>query len=63
MDVNDQGFLTIEDLRGAMDESKMKISNRMLKEMLQDADKTGDGKISLEEFTAIMLQTSTFKFG
>ncbi|KAK3097158.1 hypothetical protein FSP39_006925, partial [Pinctada imbricata] len=61
LDIKDQGFLTLDDLRMASEDCNLKFSNRVLREMIQEADKSGDGKITFPEFTAIMLQTSSFK--
>ncbi|OWF45892.1 uncharacterized protein LOC110456492 [Mizuhopecten yessoensis] len=62
LDEGEKGFVTFEDLRQAVDDNKLTFSNQMLKEMMQDADKSGDGKLTLQEYTQIMLHTSRFKF-
>ena len=61
LDVKNHGYLTLEDLHSASEECKLKFSNRVLRDMIQEADKSGDGKITFNEFTAIMLQTASFK--
>lgn len=62
LDTNGNGFLTLEDLRDTSMECSLNFSNNTLREMLQEADKHGDGKINLADFTDIMLQTSKFKY-
>lgn len=62
LDTNGNGFLTLEDLRDASMECSLNFSNNTLREMLQEADKHGDGKINLADFTDIMLLTSKFKY-
>ncbi|XP_062575239.1 uncharacterized protein LOC134237160 [Saccostrea cucullata] len=62
LDTKGTGFLTLEDLREASSECSLNFSNTALREMIQEADKHGEGKISLQDFTDIMLQTSRFKF-
>lgn len=62
LDEGDKGYVTFEDLREAVDANKLTFSNQMLKEMMQEADKSGDGKLTLQEYTQIMLHTSRFKF-
>ncbi|XP_033739905.1 uncharacterized protein LOC117327160 [Pecten maximus] len=62
LDEGEKGYVTFEDLREAVDDNKLTFSNQMLKEMLQEADKSGDGKLTLQEYTQIMLHTSRFKF-
>ncbi|XP_048239423.1 uncharacterized protein LOC124122859 [Haliotis rufescens] len=61
LDVSGKGFLTFSDLREAADHTQVRLSNRAVREMLQEADVTGDGKITPDEFVHIMLQTNTFR--
>ena len=62
LDTQGNGFLTLDDLRDASSECNLHFSNNTLREMIQDADKHGEGKISLADFTDMMLQTSRFKY-
>lgn len=61
LDEGQKGYVTAEDLRKAADLQKLPLSNRAIREMIQDADLKGDSKISAEEFVRIMLQTSMFR--
>jgi Ca2+-binding EF-hand superfamily protein len=61
MDTNDNGYLTISDLKTICESVNLNFSNKILREMVEEADNSGDGKISLEEFTSIMCQTARFK--
>lgn len=61
LDVDRKGYLTAEDLRKAADSQKISLSNRAIREMIQEADISGDNKVSPEEFVHIMLQCSLFK--
>ncbi|WAR08487.1 CETN1-like protein [Mya arenaria] len=62
LDHDDKGYVTMNDLRAAADETKCALSNRQLAEMVSEADASGDGQVSLDEFTIIMLRTSAFNF-
>ncbi|KAH3889129.1 centrin-2-like [Dreissena polymorpha] len=62
LDADDKGYVTFEDIRRAADSTKCGLSERQIHEMLDEADTSGDGKISLDEFTIIMLRTSAFNF-
>ncbi|XP_067676651.1 uncharacterized protein [Haliotis asinina] len=61
LDVGGKGFLTFSDLRQAADQAQVRLSNKALREMLQEADVIGDGRITVDEFVHIMLQTNTFR--
>nr|KAG5691608.1 hypothetical protein BaRGS_023736 [Batillaria attramentaria] len=61
LDTDQKGYVTAADLRQASDSQKLSLSNRAIREMIQEADLTGDNKISPEEFVHIMLQCSMFK--
>ena len=63
LDTHGKGYLTFADLRRAADDVDCKLSNRMIREMVDEADTSGDGHISLDEFMIIMLRTSAFKTG
>lgn len=63
LDIHGKGYLTFADLRRAADDVDCKLSNRMIREMVDEADTSGDGHISLDEFMIIMLRTSAFKTG
>lgn len=49
MDKDNKGYLTVDDLRELSEETKVCLSNGMIKEMFQEADRSGDGKVTLED--------------
>ena len=61
LDSDQKGYLTADDLRKAADGQKLPFSNRAIREMVEEADVTGDGKVTADEFIHIMLQTSMFR--
>ena len=61
MDTNENGYVTLGDLKTICESVNLNFSNKILREMIEEADNTGDGKISLQEFTNIMCQTGRFK--
>ena len=61
LDRGQKGYLTLDDLRHAADSQQLPFSNRAIREMLQEADVTGDSKVTSDEFVHIMLQTSMFR--
>ena len=63
LDVQNKGYLNFADLRRAADDVECKLSNGMIREMVEEADTSGDGHINLDEFMIIMLRTSAFKTG
>ncbi|XP_076078073.1 uncharacterized protein LOC143048326 isoform X3 [Mytilus galloprovincialis] len=62
MDTEENGFLTLADLKQICESVNLNFSNKIIQEMIEEADNTGDGKISLTEFTSIMCQTGRFKY-
>ena len=56
-----KGYLTFDDIREASDRLGVSLSNRAIREMMQEADQTGNGKVGKEDFIRLMLQTNTFK--
>ncbi|XP_041354285.1 uncharacterized protein LOC121372088 [Gigantopelta aegis] len=61
LDTSKKGYLTFEDIREASDRLSLSLSNRAIREMMQEADKTGNGKVGQEDFIRLMMQTNTFK--
>ena len=54
-DTDNSGFLEEEELRGVVSELMGKpVGDEQLKEMMQMADDNGDGKISWQEFMAVL---------
>ncbi|XP_012943142.1 uncharacterized protein LOC101864017 [Aplysia californica] len=60
MDRGQKGYLTMSDLRVAAEELKLSLSNNALREMMTEADRTGDGKITIDEFCTIIKETGRF---
>lgn len=60
LDRDEKGFLNFDDIRTAADEVGCRLSNRMIREMLDDADTSGDAEIGPDEFLMMMLRTSAF---
>ncbi|KAL8592798.1 hypothetical protein ACOMHN_045952 [Nucella lapillus] len=61
LDRDQKGYITASDLRHAADSQKVPLSNRAIREMIQEADVSGDAKVTSDEFILIMLQSSTFR--
>ena len=53
-DSDKQGFLNVKDLRRMADDVGETMTDEELHEMIAEADKTGDGKISFDEFFKVM---------
>ena len=60
LDEEDKGYLTFGDIRKVADEVECNLSNRMIREMIDEADASGDGQVSLDEFLIIMLRSNAF---
>ncbi|XP_076466801.1 uncharacterized protein LOC143298026 [Babylonia areolata] len=61
LDRDQKGYITASDLRHAAESQKLPLSNRAIREMIQEADVTGDSKVTSDEFIHIMLQSSLFR--
>ena len=57
---DDQGKISLDNLRSAVKETKLKFSNQDLDEMMAEADLNGDGYVDKDEFVAIMMRTNLF---
>ena len=55
-DKNQDGQITIEDLRALMEELGEALSEEELQEMINVASMEGDGKVNFEEFTKVLYQ-------
>ena len=53
-DANKQGYITIKELRKMADDVGESLSDEELHEMIAEADRTGDGKITFDEFYRVM---------
>ncbi|KAL4232712.1 hypothetical protein ACF0H5_007400 [Mactra antiquata] len=62
LDRDGKGYVTFDDLRVVADEVGCKLSNRQIQEMLDEADKSGNAEVELEEFIIMMLRTTAFNF-
>ncbi len=59
-DGDDTGFISVKNLRRVSRELGEVLSEEELQAMIDEFDKDQDGKISLDEFMAIMKQTSLY---
>ena len=55
-DKNQDGQITIEDLRALMEELGEALSEEELQEMINVASMETDGKVNFEEFTKVLYQ-------
>lgn len=53
--------MTTDDLKLVAKEVGVKISDSMIKEMIEEASNSGDNTLSRDEFVAVMLQTNMYK--
>lgn len=60
LDLNQDGHLDLSDLEEAGENLGLKLTRHDYTEMIEDADKNGDGRVNLMEFSNIMLQTNLF---
>lgn len=60
LDREDKGYLTSEDIRVAAHECDCQLSNKHIRQMMDEADTSGDGKVNVDEFLIIMLRTAAF---
>ncbi len=60
MDIDQDGFITSDDLRKFAPRIGLTLGDVQV--MLAEADKDGDGKISKEDFLAIIKQTNLYSF-
>ncbi|KAM5140711.1 uncharacterized protein ACMZJ9_014581 [Mantella aurantiaca] len=60
IDTDNDGKITVADLREASKLAGLYFTNKDLEEMLQVADKNGDRAVDISEFIAIMLKTNLF---
>ncbi|XP_033107835.1 caltractin-like [Anneissia japonica] len=61
IDRDKQGFITYNDIKRASQECGLNLNDRAIREMLQEADQTGNSRITAKEFMEIMLQTQLFQ--
>ena len=59
-DDDETGFITLENLRRVAKEIGEVMSDKELQEMIEEADRTNDGKVSEDEFLRIMKKTSLY---
>ena len=53
-DPKNQGFITLKDLKRIAEDCGEGLNDQELNEMIVEADKTGDGKITFQEFFKVM---------
>lgn len=59
-DDDNTGFITIKNLKKVAEKLGEKFKDEDLQEMIEEADKDGDGAISLEEFAFVMQKTNLY---
>ncbi|VVA93235.1 unnamed protein product [Arabis nemorensis] len=55
LDVDHSGFISVPDLRYAMESIGEKITDDQVKEMIREVDLDGDGRLNYDEFTKVMM--------
>ena len=58
--LDQDGFLDLSDLEQAGDNLGLKFTRHDFAEMIEEADRNGDGKVNFMEFTNVMLRTNLF---
>lgn len=59
-DEDNTGFISLENLKKVAEKLGEKFKDEDLQEMIDEADKDGDGCISLEEFATVMQKTNLY---
>eukprot|EP00465_Bigelowiella_longifila_P012073 CAMPEP_0185261852 /NCGR_PEP_ID=MMETSP1359-20130426/10165_1 /TAXON_ID=552665 /ORGANISM="Bigelowiella longifila, Strain CCMP242" /LENGTH=167 /DNA_ID=CAMNT_0027848623 /DNA_START=52 /DNA_END=555 /DNA_ORIENTATION=+ len=59
-DDDETGYITLENLRRVAKEIGESMTDKELQEMIEEADRTNDGKVSEDEFLRIMKKTSLY---
>ena len=59
-DVDNDGFVTEEEISKTMKEFGQKIRKKDIRKMMQEADRNNDGKISFDEFKNMVLNSGKF---
>mmetsp|Transcript_16304 Transcript_16304/g.19541 ORF Transcript_16304/g.19541 Transcript_16304/m.19541 type:complete len:168 (+) Transcript_16304:42-545(+) len=59
-DDDETGYITLENLRRVAKEIGENMTDKELQEMIEEADRTNDGKVSEDEFLRIMKKTSLY---
>ena len=59
-DDDESGFITLKNLRRVAKEIGENMTDEELQEMIEEADRDGDGQVSEEEFLRMMKKTSLY---
>lgn len=59
-DDDETGFITLKNLRRVAKEIGENMADEELLEMIEEADRDGDGQVSEEEFLRMMKKTSLY---
>ena len=54
-DTDKDGSITTKELKAVLIKTNAKITDAEVAAMIKDGDKNGDGKVSLEEFSLMMM--------
>jgi Ca2+-binding EF-hand superfamily protein len=60
-DQDAKGFITQDDLRQLTKDVEEHVPLDDLRDMIREADSDGDGRVSVDDFVRIMLQTNIFR--
>ena len=61
IDKDRDGVISLDDLKQTNQSTRLGLSEAELSGLIEEADKNGDGRISMEEFVAVMKKTNLFK--
>eukprot|EP01090_Pellita_catalonica_P005538 TRINITY_DN1560_c0_g1_i1.p1 TRINITY_DN1560_c0_g1~~TRINITY_DN1560_c0_g1_i1.p1 ORF type:complete len:158 (+),score=44.73 TRINITY_DN1560_c0_g1_i1:43-516(+) len=53
-DIDGNGFITTQELRKAMEDAGEKLTDKEVQNMIDQADKDGDGQVNFDEFLRMM---------
>ena len=56
LDTDNDGFITTTEMKAHLIKTNAKITNAEAAAKIKEADKNGDGKVSLEEFSLMMME-------
>ena len=63
IDKDGDGMISLDDLKAVNEEARVGLSFEELTELIEEADKHGDGTVRKQDFISVMKRTSLFKWG